>query len=87
MDFERQLSNLVEKSSHHYQNWNILACLDTRLISLLFHLGEITKRLITNHLRSALSVMKNQYAYTPSLGTADVLVKFTDNIIDSIDSK
>ena len=31
--------------------------------------------------------MKNQYAYTPSLGTTDALVKFTTDIIDSLDSK
>ena len=31
--------------------------------------------------------MKNQYAYTPSLGTTDADVKFTTDIIDSLESK
>ena len=60
---------------------------DMRPISLLFHLGKITERLIAQHLRSELPVMENQYAYTPSLGTTDALVKFTTDIIDSLDSK
>ena len=31
--------------------------------------------------------MTHQYAYTPNIGTADALVKFTSDIIDKLDDK
>lgn len=60
---------------------------DMRPISLLFHLGKIAEQVIAKYLRADLPNMTHQYAYTPSLGTTDALVKFTTDIIDKLDDK
>ena len=59
---------------------------DLRPISLLFHLGKITEKIITKQIRSQLPVLTDQYAYTKDLGTADVLVKFSSDISMNLDN-
>ena len=59
---------------------------DLRPISLLFHLGKITEKIITKQIRSQLPVLTDQYAYTKDLGTADALVKFSSDISMNLDN-
>ena len=60
---------------------------DMRPISLLFHLGKVTEKVIVHHLWSELPTLPNQFAYTPSLGTTDAVVKFTTDIINALDNR
>ena len=66
---------------------NPTQCKDMRPISLLIQLGILAERVIAKHLRASLPRMTNQYAYTPSLGTTDALVKLTTDIITDLDCK
>ena len=66
---------------------NVTQYKDMRPISLLFHIGKIAEKIIAKHLRAELPDMPNQYAYTPTIGTTDALVKFTTDIVNSLDDK
>ena len=58
-----------------------------RPISLLHHLGKLTEKVIAKRLRSSLPKLKNQFAYTPRLGTTDALVKLTSDVVRQLDDK
>lgn len=59
---------------------------DANTISLLFHLGKVTEKIMAQHLRSALPPLTNQFGYTLSLGRTDAVIKFTD-VINKLDNK
>ena len=59
---------------------------ELRPISLLFHLGKISERIISNHIKKDLPNMHNQYAYTAKIGTTDALAKFSADIATNLDN-
>jgi hypothetical protein len=60
---------------------------DMRPISLLYHLSKITEKVVAKHLRNDIPQLRHQYAYTPSLGTTDALVKFSTDVSLYLDNK
>ena len=66
---------------------NVTQYKEMRPISLLCHIGKIAEKIMAKHLWAELPDMPNQYAYTPTIGTTDALVKFTTDIVNSLDDK
>lgn len=60
---------------------------DMRPISLLFHLGKITEKVIVALLHADLPPLLHQYAYSKSLSTTDALVKLTTDTVNQLDDK
>ena len=60
---------------------------DHRPISLLFHLGKITEKVVAQQILKDLPKLDNQYAYTKQLSTTDALVTFSTEIATNLDNK
>lgn len=58
---------------------------DMRPISLLFHLSKIAEKVVANHIQTGLPSFIDQFAYTKAIGTTDALVKFSTDLIGSLD--
>lgn len=60
---------------------------DLRPISLLFHLGKIAERIVTNLIQAELPPLANQFAYSQTLSTTDALVKLASDVAVQLDNK
>ena len=58
---------------------------DLHTISLLWHIGKITDKVIAQYLKLDTPSFPNQFAYNQSGGTTDALVKMTTDIITDLD--
>ena len=60
---------------------------DRRPILLLFHLGKIAEKAINTLLQNEVEGFTNQFAYTQTIGTNNALVKFTNDIVMSLEDE
>lgn len=68
------------QSHQHDKETNPLQFKEMKPISLLFHVGNVTDRVITNQLTEKITKLNNQFVYTKFIGTTEALMKLSTDI-------